>query len=56
LRSQKALERIGARQEGVLREHMVLPDGLLRSSVYFSILQGEWPEVKINLEGKLGWK
>ena len=56
LRSQKALERIGARQEGVLREHMVLPDGLLRSSVYYSILQGEWPEVKINLEGKLAWE
>ena len=55
LRSQKALERIGARQEGVLRDHMVLPDGSLRSSVYYSILQGEWTEVKISLEDKLGW-
>jgi len=55
LRSQKALERIGARQEGVLRDHMVLPDGSLRSSVYYSILKGEWTEVKISLEDKLGW-
>ncbi len=54
-RSQKALERIGARQEGVLRDHMVLPDGSLRSSVYYSILQREWREVKHELEGKLGW-
>ncbi len=55
LRSQKALERIGARQEGVLRDHMILPDGSLRSSVYYSILKGEWTEVKISLEDKLGW-
>lgn len=55
LRSQKALERIGAFREGVLRDHMILPDGFLRSSVYYSILQGEWQQVKLALESKLGW-
>ena len=55
LRSQQALERIGARQEGLLRNHMILPDGTLRSSVYYSIIDSEWPEVKEMLENKLGW-
>jgi RimJ/RimL family protein N-acetyltransferase len=44
--SRKAMERIGATYEGELREHMVLPDGYRRSSVYFSILADEWPHVK----------
>jgi RimJ/RimL family protein N-acetyltransferase len=52
-RSQKALERIGAVKEGVLRNHMILPDGFLRTSVYYSILENEWPEAKIHLEEKL---
>ncbi len=50
-RSQRAIERIGAVREGVLREHMILPDGTLRSSVYYSILAAEWPEVKNRLAG-----
>ena len=45
-RSQKAIERIGAVREGVLRDHMILPDGTVRSSVYYSILAREWPAVK----------
>ena len=49
-RSQRAIERIGATREGVLRSHMLLPDGTLRSSVYFSILVNEWPAVKTRLE------
>jgi N-acetyltransferase len=49
-RSQRAIERIGATREGVLRSHMLLPDGTLRSSVYFSILENEWPAVKAHLE------
>jgi RimJ/RimL family protein N-acetyltransferase len=49
-RSQRAIERIGATREGVLRSHMLLPDGTLRSSVYFSILENEWPAVKARLE------
>ena len=48
-RSQRAIERIGAVREGVLREHLILPDGTLRSSVYYSILLREWPEVKQRL-------
>lgn len=54
-RSQKALERIGAVREGVLRHHRIMPDGYLRDSVYFSILAGEWPAVKKRLEGYLDY-
>jgi len=49
-RSQKAIERIGAVKEGVLRNHMILPDGRYRHSVYYSILDTEWGEVKKRLE------
>ena len=49
-RSQKAIERIGAKKEGVLRNHMILPDGRVRDSVFYSILDTEWPQVKKNLE------
>jgi len=52
-RSQRAIERIGAKREGVLRNHMILPDGRFRDSVYYSILDSEWPDVKKGLEGKL---
>ena len=45
-RSQKAIERIGAVREGVLRDHMILPDGTIRSSVYYSVLAREWPAVR----------
>src|SRR5512134_42570 len=49
-RSQKAIERIGAIREGVLRNHMILPDGHHRHSVFYSILDTEWPAVKTRLE------
>ena len=52
-KSRNALLRIGAIQEGILRHHMVLPDGTLRDSVYFSVLDNEWPRVKAELEAKL---
>jgi N-acetyltransferase len=52
-RSQRAIERIGAVKEGVLRNHMILPDGHIRHSVYYSILDTEWPEVKKRLEERL---
>lgn len=52
-RSQQAIERIGAVREGVLRNHMILPDGRRRHSVYYSILDDEWPAVKARLEGML---
>ena len=48
-RSQRALERIGAVKEGVLRDHIILPDGTVRSSVYYSILANEWPAVQQRL-------
>jgi RimJ/RimL family protein N-acetyltransferase len=49
-RSQRAIERLGAVREGVLRNHMILEDGTYRHSVYFSILDTEWPAVKTRLE------
>lgn len=49
-RSQKAIGRIGAVKEGVLRNHMILPDGRVRHSVFYSILDTEWPDVKKKLE------
>jgi RimJ/RimL family protein N-acetyltransferase len=52
-RSLRALERIGAVREGVLRNHMILADGSYRDSVYYSILDREWPGVKAGLEAKL---
>lgn len=53
VRSQKAIERIGAVREGVLRNHMILPDGRFRHSVFYSILDSEWGGVKKNLETML---
>lgn len=52
-RSQKAIERIGAKKEGVLRNHMILPDGRFRHSVFYSILDTEWGDVKKNLEAMM---
>lgn len=49
-RSRVALKRIGATEEGTLRRHMVMPDGRLRDSVYYSILDREWPEISRRLE------
>ena len=53
LNSQRAIERIGAVKEGTLRNHVIMPDGYFRHSVYYSILDTEWPTVKANLEEKL---
>ncbi len=53
IRSQKAIERLGAVKEGVLRNHMVLLDGTIRDSVYYSIIDSEWHTVKVNLESML---
>jgi RimJ/RimL family protein N-acetyltransferase len=49
-RSQRALERIGAIREGVLRKQITMPDGYQRSSVYYSVVDDEWPGVKAHLE------
>jgi RimJ/RimL family protein N-acetyltransferase len=53
-RSQAAIARIGGVREGVLREQFRMPDGYMRSSVYFSILAGEWPAVRARLAARLG--
>jgi RimJ/RimL family protein N-acetyltransferase len=54
-RSQKAIERLGAVKEGVMRNHMILPNGFVRSSVFYSILVEEWPLVKWKLANRLGY-
>lgn len=53
LASQRAIERLGAVKEGVLRNHMIMLDGSYRHSVYYSIIASEWPEVKERLEAKM---
>jgi len=52
-RSQRAIERLGAARQGVLRHHRIMPDGYLRDTVYYSILAGEWPAVRVRLEARL---
>jgi RimJ/RimL family protein N-acetyltransferase len=52
-RSQRAIERIGGVKEGVLRRHRILWDGFVRDSVYYSVLDHEWPAVKARLEEML---
>ena len=52
-RSRQAILRLGAKEEGVLRKHMLTWNGRQRDSVYFSILDTEWPEVKARLEARL---
>lgn len=49
LRSQRALERIGATREGVLRKHMIVQGNYRRDSVYFSVIDDDWPRVKERL-------
>ena len=51
--SRAAILRLGAKQEGILRSHMILPSGRIRDSVCFSIIDSEWPEVKARLLAKL---
>ncbi|GIV84096.1 MAG: N-acetyltransferase [Candidatus Roseilinea sp.] len=52
-RSQRAIERLGAVREGVLRKHMIMPDGYPRSSVIYSVIDDDWPLVKARLEQML---
>lgn len=52
-RSRAAILGVGATEEGTLRHHMIQPDGSYRDSVYFSILDDEWPGVKRRLEARL---
>jgi len=52
-KSRTAILRIGAKEEGTLRRHLVTWSGRVRDTVYFSILDSEWPEVKARLEARL---
>jgi RimJ/RimL family protein N-acetyltransferase len=52
-RSRAAILRIGAKEEGILRRHMITASGRVRDTVYFSIIDSEWPGVKAALEAKL---
>jgi RimJ/RimL family protein N-acetyltransferase len=52
-KSRNAIARLGAKQEGILRHHMILPDGRLIDWVYYSILRDEWTAVRADLEHKL---
>jgi RimJ/RimL family protein N-acetyltransferase len=51
--SQRAIEALGARKDGVIRHHHLRRDGSVRDSVMYSILAGEWPDVRKHLTGRL---
>jgi RimJ/RimL family protein N-acetyltransferase len=51
--SQRAIAKLGAVREGVLRKHRIQPDGFVRDTVYFSVIAEEWPTVRANLEARL---
>ncbi len=51
--SRNAIARLGAREEGLLRSHMVMRDGRIRDSVIFSIIASEWPTVRAGLQARL---
>lgn len=51
--SRAAIERLGAKLDGILRNHQIAPNGSLRDTAVYSILPGEWPAVKANLEWRL---
>ncbi|WP_231623511.1 GNAT family N-acetyltransferase [Nitrosospira briensis] len=53
--SRTAIERLGAKQDGILRNHQVMRDGSVRDTVVYSILQHEWPSVKNNLTSRLSF-
>lgn len=52
-RSRAAILRIGAKEEGTLRNHMITASGRIRHTVYFSVLDSEWPDVKARLQSRL---
>jgi N-acetyltransferase len=51
--SQKAIEALGAKKDGVIRHHQARRDGTVRDSVMYSVLKHEWPDVKRHLEHRL---
>ena len=53
-KSRTAILRLGAKEEGIFRNHMLTWSGRIRHSIYFSIIDSEWPEVKGGLEARMG--
>jgi len=53
-KSRTAILRVGAKQEGIFRNHMLTSTGRIRHTVYFSVIDSEWPGVKAELERRLG--
>ena len=51
--SRAAIERLGAKLDGVLRNHMVMENGSMRDTAVYSIIQSEWPTIKAHLQYKL---
>ena len=51
--SRAAIERLGAKLDGILRRHMIMPDGHVRDTVVYSIIREEWPGVKAALEARM---
>jgi N-acetyltransferase len=54
--SRRGIERLGAKQDGILRSHMISPNGTLRDTVVYSIIASEWPTVKAHLTYQLNEK
>jgi RimJ/RimL family protein N-acetyltransferase len=52
-KSRQAILRLGAKEEGVMRNHMIMRDGRIRDSVRYSLIQSEWPAVRSGLEAKI---
>jgi RimJ/RimL family protein N-acetyltransferase len=52
-RSRRAIERLGAKLDGIWRNHLILPDGTLRDTCYYSIIASEWPAVRRHLTWRL---
>jgi RimJ/RimL family protein N-acetyltransferase len=52
--SRQAIERLGAKQDGLLRRHMIMPDGHIRDTVVYSIIREEWSAIKAELSQRLG--
>jgi RimJ/RimL family protein N-acetyltransferase len=53
VQSRAAIERLGARLDGLLRNHRIMPDGSLRNTATYSIIDSEWPAIKARLEARL---
>ncbi len=51
--SRAAIERLGAKFDGILRSHMIMPEGSIRDTAVYSVIRAEWPEVKATLEGRM---